>query len=85
MTRAGDDGGSKSDGDAEFLSLRDGPGATPAQVKFIEDLIEQTGEDLDSWLAVHSSRDELEDLTVEEASNLIDDLVEIRDEMRKDR
>jgi hypothetical protein len=85
----GDVDDSASASDAEFLSLRDrdGPAATPAQIQFIQDLLVQTGEDVDSYLVVHclGGSGELEDLTVGEASEVIEDLVEIRDEMRKDR
>lgn len=67
--------------DAEFLSLADsrpGPRATAEQLSFIQDLLEQTGESEQEWLAKYEGVKEWEDLDVGEASEVIEALVDIR-------
>lgn len=67
--------------DAEFLALADsrpGPRATAEQLSFIQDLLEQTGEREQDYLNRYDNVKEWEDLDVGEASEVIEDLVEIR-------
>ncbi len=71
--------------DPDLDSLDDQPLAnpcTPAQVSFIRDLLAQTGGYEEDWLDAYGA-DEVEELSVEEASEVIDGLKDARNERKR--